>query len=97
MCLQPTMKHGGGFVQVYGYISAARVCDLVRIEGTINADKYKQILIYHGIPSGRRIIGNNYVLQHNNDPKHTATIIKIHLQRKAVRKSTPIRMASSKS
>ena len=38
-CLQSTMKHGGGLVQVWECISAAGV-DLVIIEGTMNAEKY---------------------------------------------------------
>ena len=83
MYLKPTVKHGGGSVQVWGCISAVGIGDSVRIEGTMNADKYKQILIHHGILSGRRLISNNFVLQHNNDPNHTRNVVKTYLQNKA--------------
>ena len=37
-CLQPTIKHGGGSIQVWGCISAEGVGDLVRVD---NNDHYK--------------------------------------------------------
>ena len=36
------------------------------------------------MPSGGRLIGKNFTLQHDNDPKHTANIIKTCLERKTV-------------
>ena len=74
------MKHGGGSLQVWGCISANGVGDLVRINGILNAEKYRQILIHHAIPSGRRMIGTKFILQQDNDPKHTANVIKNYLQ-----------------
>ena len=82
-CLQPTVKHGGGSVMVWGCISANGVGDLIKIDGIMKAPKYKQILIHHAIPSGKRLIGNNFIFQHDNDPKHSAKIIKSYLQRKS--------------
>ena len=73
-CLQPTIKHGGGSIQVWGCISAEGVGDLVRVDGIMTAQRYKQILIHHAVPSGRRLIGENFIFQHDNDPKHTALI-----------------------
>jgi len=55
---------------------------LVRINGLLNAEKYRQILIHHEISSGRHLIGPIFILQHDNDPKHTAKVIKNYLQRK---------------
>ena len=81
-CLQATVKHGGGSLQVWGCIFANGVGDLVRINGILNAEKYRQILIHHAIPSGRRMIGTKFILQQDNDPKHTANVIKNYLQRK---------------
>ena len=81
-CLQATVKHGGGSLQVWGCISANGVGDLVRINGILNAEKYRQILIHHAIPSGRRMMGTKFILQQDNDPKHTANVIKNYLQRK---------------
>ena len=28
------------------------------------------ILVRHAVPSGRRLIGDNFVFQEDNDPKH---------------------------
>jgi hypothetical protein len=47
-----TVKHGGGSLQVWECISANGVGDLVRINGLLNGEKYRQILIHHAIPSG---------------------------------------------
>ena len=78
-CLQPTVKHGGGSIQVWGCISAGGVGDLVRIDGIMNAEKYRQILIHHAIPSGRRLIDPRFTFQQDNDPKHTANKVKRYL------------------
>ena len=78
ICLQPTVKQYGGSVQACGCISAVSVDDLVRIEGTMNADNDKQILIHNGISSGRRPLGDIFVFWHDNHPKHTANVVKTH-------------------
>ena len=77
------MKCGRDSVQVCGCISAAGVGDLVRIEGAMNTVKYMQILIHHSIPSGRMLIGDNFVFQHDNDSKYTSNVLKTYLQRRA--------------
>ena len=82
-CLHPTVEHGGGSIQVWGCISAGGVGDLVRIDGIMNAKKYRQIFIHHAIQSGRRLIGPRFTFQQDNDPKHTANKFKRYLKRKA--------------
>jgi hypothetical protein len=74
------VKHGGGSLQVWGCISANSFGDLVRINGLLNAEKYRQILIHHAIPSGRHLIGPKSILQHDNNHKHTAKVIKNFLE-----------------
>ena len=64
MCLQPTIKHGGGSVQVWGCISAGGVGDLFKIDGIMNAEKYEQILSYLVVSCGRRLVGPNFIFQH---------------------------------
>jgi transposase len=46
------------------------------------ADGYKQIITRNAIPSGRRLIGKPFIFQQDNDPKHTARIVKNYLARK---------------
>ena len=40
----PTVKHGGGSIMLWGCFSAAGTGKLVRIEGKINGAKYSEIL-----------------------------------------------------
>lgn len=78
-CIQPTVKHGGGSIQVWGSITASGVGPLVRIDGRLNADRYLQILQEHAIPAGRRLIGEGFIFQQDNDPKHTARVVRRYL------------------
>ena len=54
-CLQLSVKHCGGSALVWGCISASGVANIVRIDGIMNAEKYRQVLIHHAIPSGKRL------------------------------------------
>lgn len=82
-CIQPTIKHGGGSVFVWGCISASGVGNLIRISDKLNARRYLQILKDFGVPSGRRLIGPNFMMQQDNDPKHTSRIVKNYLTEKS--------------
>ena len=66
----------------WGCISASGVEDIVHIDGILNAENYRQILIHHVIPSGKRLIGNCFISQHDSDPKHTVHAVKSYLERK---------------
>ena len=70
-CLQPW----------WGCISVSGVGDIVQIDGIINAEKYIQVLIHSAIPSGKCLIGNTFIFQCHNDPKHTANAVKSYLER----------------
>ena len=43
-CVVPTMKHFGGGVMVWGCFAGDTVCNLFRIQGTLNQHGYHSIL-----------------------------------------------------
>ena len=59
--LELTVKHGGGSIKVWRCLTANGADDLFRIDGIMNAEKYKQILIPHTNLSGKRQIGNGFI------------------------------------
>lgn len=81
-CLVPTVKHGGGSVFVWGCFSGFGQGDLVQITGILNKEGYKDILRDHAIPSGLRLIGTNFIMQQDNDPKHSSKLCRGYLQEK---------------
>lgn len=44
---------------------------LSKIGGHMNVEKYRQILIYHAIPSGKRLISNGLSFQQDNNIENT--------------------------
>lgn len=79
-CIAPTVKHGGGSVMVWGCFAGAFRGDLIKIDGVLRKERYREILEDHGISSGLRIIGENFVFQQDNDPKHTSKICRQYLE-----------------
>lgn len=49
--------------------------DFIRIYSLLNSKKYKQICNYPSCSTNGEI-GPKFMLQHDNDPKHTANVIK---------------------
>lgn len=45
----------------------------------MNAKKYSQLLIHHTTPSGKSLIDNRFILQHDGEPKLTANAVDAHL------------------
>ena len=74
-CISPTVKHGGS-------ISGRGVGDLVKVEGIMDKMVYHNILVRHAVPSGRPLIGDNFVFQKCNDPKHSSNYCGNYLRRK---------------
>lgn len=56
----------------------------------MNVEKYRQVLICHAIPSGKCLIGNDFIFQHDNNPKHTANAVKSYLERKTADKTLTV-------
>ncbi len=64
--------------------------DIVQINGIMKVEKYRQVLICHAIPSGKCLIGNDFIFQHDNNPKHTANAVKSYLERKTADKTLTV-------
>ncbi|CAK9806963.1 Transposable element Tc1 transposase [Anthophora quadrimaculata] len=79
-CAIPTVKHDGGSVMVWGCVSMTSVGDLIRIDEKMNKEMYKRILEQHAIPSGYRLIGRGFILQQDNDPKHSYKLCREYVE-----------------
>ena len=65
---------------VWGCFSWKGVGAFHQIKGILTKERYRQILIRQMRPSARQLRGdNNFIFQHENDPKHTAHIVKNYL------------------
>lgn len=78
-CVKKTVKFGGGSVLVWGMMSAAGCGPLIRVHGTVNAEKYKQILEQYAIPHLRSSPLQPSVFMQDNAPCHTAKKVKSFL------------------
>jgi hypothetical protein len=72
VCVVPTVKHGGGGVMVLYLVTS--VCDLFRIQGTLNQHGYHTILQLYDNASGLRLVGLSFVFQQDNDPTHLQAV-----------------------
>ena len=85
-CVVPTVKHGGGSVMVWGCFAGGEVGSLVKIEGILKKEGYHNILQRHAIPLGKRLVGKGFVLQQDNDPKHSSNLCKNYVMKKEEKK-----------
>jgi len=88
-CIEPTVKHGGGGIQVWGCFHGSAVGPLVKIEGIMDMNVYHSILVYHAMPfvtqfRSQAPDGSTIVFQQDNDPKHTAKKNKNYLKSKCI-------------
>ncbi|CDQ63109.1 unnamed protein product [Oncorhynchus mykiss] len=82
----PTVKHGGGNIMLWGCFSAKGTGQLHRIKGTMDGAMYRQILGENLFPSARALkMGRGWVLQYDNDPKHTIKATKEWLKKKHIK------------
>jgi transposase len=81
--IQGTVKHSPG-IMVWGCFGNGKVGDLHKINGTMTAEVYRQILTHHAFPSANRIFndGDRWTFMQDNDPKHSSNLIKNYLQNK---------------
>lgn len=75
--LRHTVKHGGGSVMVWGCMAASVVGNLVFIDGKMDKPMHLNILRLNLKESVEKIgLPSNYIFQQDNDPKHTAYIVR---------------------
>ena len=78
--IRPTVRHGGGNIQVWGCFAYSGVGHLQRIDYTMTEEKYHSILQRHAIPSGLHLCGEGFILQLDNDSKNTSELCKNYLK-----------------
>ncbi|XDV12822.1 hypothetical protein PO909_001392 [Leuciscus waleckii] len=79
----PTLKQGGGYTILWGCFSAKGTGRQHCIEGRMDGAMYRKILANNLLPSVRALkMGRGWVLEHDNDPKHTARATKEWLRKK---------------
>lgn len=71
-----TIKHGGGNVQVWGCFSGHKMGPIVKIDGIMDRYKYLEILSDTMLPYAEENMPLRWRFQHDNDPKHTAKVVK---------------------
>ncbi len=67
----PTVKHGGGTVMVWGCFAASGPGRLAIIDGTMNSALYQKIL-KENVRQSVCDLKRTWVMQQDNDPKHTS-------------------------
>ena len=81
----PTVKHRGGYVKIFGCFAWNGVGNLAFIDGNTTGYMYKDILENNLFQSAVKLnLGKNIVFQHDNDPKHTANIVKNWLNKQGI-------------
>ena len=72
----PTVKHRGGSIMLWGCFAAGGTGALHKIDGIMREENYVDILKQHLKTSVRKLkLGRKWVLQMDNDPKHTSKVV----------------------
>jgi DDE superfamily endonuclease/Transposase len=80
MAFKGTVKHGAK-IMVWGCFSRHGVGRLHRIEGIMDKEIYKQILIHQFKPSANELFpAKDFIFQQDNDPKHTSRVVKHYIE-----------------
>ena len=75
-CTVPTVKRGGGSVMCWGCMLSAGVGKLAFIDGNMTREMHRRILENNLLDSVRMLsLGNGWIFQHDNDPKHRAAVV----------------------
>lgn len=73
----PTGKYGGGSIMLWGCFSANGSGNLVKVEGIMRKEQYIKILEENLKQAAENLnLGEYWTYQQDNDPKHTAKVVK---------------------
>ena len=78
---QKTVKFGGGKIMVWGYIQYGGVREICRVDGTINSQKYQEVLATSYIPNHKR----GHILQQDGAPSNTSISTSKFLKAKQIK------------
>ena len=71
-----TVKHAGENVKCWNYLSTAGIDILVFIDGNMTGNMYRDILQKNLFESVKKLnLGNKWIFQHDNDPKHRSCVV----------------------
>ena len=75
-CTVPMVKYGGGSVKYWVCFSSTGIDNLVFIDGNMSGELYRDILQKNLLQSVKNLnMDKDWILQHDNDPKHRAAIM----------------------
>lgn len=87
-CINPTVKYGGGKIQVWGCMSAKGVGTLKVVNGRLDAKAYVRLICHDLKNDGIKLCGNDFIFQQDGAPCHTAKSTKAWFERKNINLST---------
>ena len=67
---------------IWGSFAGSRVGDLHRVTVTLNQKGFHSILQRHATPSGLCLVGQGFILQQDNDLKHTSRLCQNYQEEK---------------
>jgi hypothetical protein len=83
-CTSGTVKHEKK-IMVWGAFCAHGVGHLNRIQGIMDQQVYRQLLIHHFVPSATQLFPDGkFLFQQDNDPKHTAGTVKQYIVNRGI-------------
>ena len=76
--VQPTVKHGGGSLMIWGCMTWKGIGNITKIEGTMDSKMYRDILKAELLDTyeWQELDPEEYVFQQDNDPKHNSHLLK---------------------